>query len=93
MELATVGSKYQIVIPKNIWNKMKIQPGDKVGLFLDDSGILKIKLRSKSWVERTYGMMKEAWKGIDPIAELKKMRDEWEERLREIEKIKQTKRV
>ena len=31
-------------------------------------------------------MMTEAWKGIDPIREVKKMRNEWEEKLQKFEK-------
>lgn len=78
MELVTVGSKYQVVIPKKIRKKMEIQPGDMVGLLLEDTETVKIKTKPKSWVERTYGLMKDEWKDMDPIAELEKMRNEWE---------------
>lgn len=75
----TVGSKYQIVIPKEIREKINgLRPGDKVVVKKVDKDTVTIKKVKKDWVERTRGMMKEAWKDIDPIAELEKMRDEWE---------------
>lgn len=88
----TVGPKYQIVIPKEVRKKMKgLKPGGKVVVKSTDENTITIKTDPKSWVERTYGMMTEAWKNIDPIAELEKMRNEWEERLKELEKIPKSK--
>lgn len=87
MQLVTVGRKYQIVIPKEVRKKLKgLKPGSKVGLHAVDETTATIKSEPKSWVERTYGMMAEAWKDIDPVREVEKMRDEWEERLKELEK-------
>ena len=45
--------------------------------------VVEKKLKSKastspnSWVERGFGMMKNAWKDIDPSKEIEKMRNEW----------------
>lgn len=87
MYQVTVGSKYQIVIPKEIRKKMRgIRPGSKVGLYPVDRETVSIKVPEKNWAEESYGFMKDAWKGIDPIKEVEKMRDEWEERLQELEK-------
>lgn len=87
MQLVTVGSRYQIVIPKEVRKKVKgIKPGAKVEVYLKDNKTVAIKAEEESWLERTRGMMTEAWKGIDTTKELEKMRDEWEERLKELEK-------
>ena len=88
MQQVTVGTKYQVVIPREIRQHMKgIIPGTKVNVKRIDEDTLLIKTDSaKNWIERTYGMMSEAWKNIDPIAEVKKGRDEWEERLKKLEK-------
>lgn len=89
MQQVTVGTKYQIVIPKEVRKKIKgLKPGNKVDVYQVDDQTLTVKAKpdQTSWVERTYGMMSEAWKGIDPIAELEKMRNEWEERLKKFEK-------
>lgn len=87
MQLVTVGTKYQIVIPKEVRKKLKgLKPGSKVGLHVVDETTATIRAEPKNWVDRTYGMMAGAWKDIDPIREVEKMRDEWEERLKELEK-------
>lgn len=87
MQIVTVGSKYQIVIPKEVRKKMKgLRPGIKVGVYSDKEDTMTVKTEPQNWVERTRGIMTEAWKGIDTTKELQKMRDEWEERLKEIEK-------
>lgn len=86
MQLVTVGAKYQIVIPKEVRKKINgIRPGQKVGVYVKE-GEAVIKPESANWLDRTRGMMTEAWKGVDTTKELEKIRDEWEERMREIEK-------
>jgi len=90
MQIVTVGTKYQIVIPKEVRKKIKaIQPGSKVNL-VEKEGKITLEPIERTWVERTSGMMTEYWKDIDPIAELEKMRNEWEERLEEQAKIWKT---
>lgn len=77
MQLVTVGPKYQIVIPKEIRKKVKVRPGDKVGLSVDKD-IVKLEPHPKNWLERTRGMMTEAWKGIDTTKYLEELRNEWD---------------
>jgi len=85
MQQVTVGPKYQIVIPKDLRKKIKrFKPGDKVYVSLQGENKLVVQTDPQSWVERTRGMMTEAWKDIDTIAELEKTRNEWEERLEEL---------
>ena len=87
MQQVTVGTKYQIVIPKEVRKKIKgLRPGSKVSVNKLDENTIAIKTKPLDWVERTRGMMTEAWKNIDTTAELEKMRDEWEDRLKELEK-------
>lgn len=91
MQLVTVGTKYQIVIPKNVRTKIKsLRPGKKVGVSTDEKFIT-INPEPQSWADRNYGLMKDAWKDIDPIAEVEKIRNEWEEKLEEQAKIWQGK--
>lgn len=81
MQLVTVGSKYQIVIPKEVRKKFKgLQPGTKVAIKQIDDETISIKATKKTWADETYGIMKDAWKGINPAAEIDKMRDEWDEK-------------
>lgn len=75
MQLVTVGSKYQIVIPKEVRKKNK-------GIKPTGENTITVKPRHKLWSDESYGFMKEAWKDIDPAIETEKMRDEWDERSR-----------
>lgn len=89
MEQVTVGPKYQIVIPKSVRRKIKgLKPGSKVSVKAVDDETVKIKTEPEKWLERTYGLMSDAWRGVDTEAELKKIKNEWEERLNEFEKNK-----
>lgn len=84
MQLVTVGSKYQIVIPKEVRSKIKgLRPGSKVSIKTDKKTIT-VKPVAKNWSDAHYGAFKKYWKGTDPAAEVEKMRDEWEERLKEL---------
>lgn len=75
----TVGPKYQIVIPKEVRKKIKgLLPGVQVSVLSSNKDTIIIRKPDKSWVERTRGMMTEAWKGLDTDAYLKKLRDEWD---------------
>ncbi len=83
----TVGTKYQIVIPKEVRSKLNsLSPGDKVNIQAIDKHTFSVKTDPLAWIKSTSGLMKEAWKDIDPIKELEKMRDEWDERLNELGK-------
>lgn len=87
MQLVTIGPKYQVVIPKEIRKKFKdIQPGSKVAVKADKN-IIAVKPVAKNWSDKHYGAFKKYWKGINMIEEVEKMRDEWEERLKELEKL------
>lgn len=78
MQLTTVGSKYQIVIPKEVRKKIKgLRPGAKVAVRSLDTQTIAIKSIEKSWVEQTRGIAKEAWKGIDTTKYLEDLRNEW----------------
>lgn len=46
---------------------------------------LEVIPKQDNWVERTRGIMANAWKDTDPAEEINRMRDEWEEKVRELE--------
>lgn len=75
----TVGSKYQIVIPKEVRKKVKgLRPGKKVIVKAINEETIAVKPVEQNWLERTRGMMKEAWKGIDTTKYLEDLRNEWD---------------
>ena len=82
MQLVTVGTKYQIVIPKEVRKKVKgIKPGVKVGVIISGKNTVSVKTQPESWVERTRGIAKEAWKNIDTTKYLEDLRNEWEKKI------------
>lgn len=79
MQQVTVGSKYQIVIPKEVRKSVKgLKPGSKVVVKKIDEETITIKTYEKNWLERTRGIAKEAWKGIDTTKYLEDLRNEWD---------------
>ena len=78
MQTVTVGPKYQVVIPKEVRKKtVGLNPGIKVAIKSVNKNTITIEVSPLDWIERTAGIMAEAWKSIDPIKELEKMRNEW----------------
>jgi AbrB family looped-hinge helix DNA binding protein len=81
MQTVTIGTKNQIVLPKEVRKKIKgLKPGSKVMVYPIDKDTIGIKVSNKNWVEDNYGLMKNAWGNIDPIKELEKMKKEWDEK-------------
>ena len=81
MQQVTVGTKYQIVIPIQVRKKIKgLQPGSKVSVDLASEGTITVKTNPQDWLERTRGMMKNAWKGIDTTKYLENLRNEWDKK-------------
>lgn len=79
MQQVTVGPKYQIVIPKEVRKKLNgLKPGAKVMVKKINADTITIKTNPKNWLERTRGIAKEAWKGIDTTKYLNDLRNEWD---------------
>jgi AbrB family looped-hinge helix DNA binding protein len=72
-----VGPKYQVVIPQAVRKKVSISPKKEV-VVEEINGAIVILPQPKSFTEFMFGLGKEAWKGIDPKAYVKKERDHWE---------------
>ncbi len=80
MQQVTVGTKNQIVLPKEIRQKIKgLKPGRRVSIYSLDENTIAIKISAKNWLDSSYGAMKARWNKMNPIEEVEKMRDEWHE--------------
>lgn len=87
MQQVTIGTKNQIVIPREVRKKVEgLKPGRKVNVYIRGKDEVVIKTDDISWIKKTAGLMTSAWKDISPVKELKKMRNEWEDRLTKYEK-------
>ncbi|MGH2357586.1 MAG: AbrB/MazE/SpoVT family DNA-binding domain-containing protein [Candidatus Limnocylindria bacterium] len=73
-----VSSRHQIVVPAEVRRKLGIKAGDRLAVKVHDRAIV---LRpSGSAVDRLYGAGQGLY-GPDPVAYVRALRDEWEERL------------
>lgn len=80
MQQVTVGPKYQIVIPKQLRTQIKgITPGSRVNVYSSGDTII-INTSGKDWVKKNYGALKKYWNNVDPIKEIEKMREEWDDK-------------
>lgn len=78
MQQITIGTKNQIVIPKELRQQIKgLKPGRKVNIYSLKGDTIIIKVDPQSWLDSSYGLMKSAWGKKDPLKELDNMREEW----------------
>lgn len=81
MQLITIGTKNQIVLPKEVRNKIKgLKPGEKVMIYPLNDNTVAIKVDNRDWIQASQGITKNAWKDIDTTAYLDKLRNEWNEK-------------
>lgn len=94
METVIVGSRYQIVIPKRVRRQIKaIKPGAKVVVKARGNGKIEVEPDKseeeaikdmKAWIKKYAGSGTEAWKDVEATEYIRKLRDEWEERLKKL---------
>lgn len=78
MQEVLVGSKYQVVIPKEVRKKIAgLKPGIRVAVSPLDETTVAIRKMDQSWVAKTKGIAKKAWAGIDTTKYLKDLKREW----------------
>lgn len=82
MQQITVGTKYQIVIPKEIRKKIKgLKPGDKMVVQSLDNKTVAIRKADQNWAIRTRGIAQKAWSKLDTSKYLEDLRNEWDKKL------------
>jgi len=72
-----VSSKYQIVVPRDARNALKVQPGDYLLTAVRD-GMLLLRPQPKSYTKALRGLHKELWKDVDLENYLKQERKSWQ---------------
>jgi bifunctional DNA-binding transcriptional regulator/antitoxin component of YhaV-PrlF toxin-antitoxin module len=81
MQQVTIGTKNQVVIPQELRrNVAGLKPGRKVSMYVLNKNTVAIKVSDTSWLENSYGKMKNAWKKKKASTQLEKMRNEWDEK-------------
>ena len=76
MTIATVGKRYQVVIPLKERNKLKIRPNSKVEVTAEGDKLVIYPISPASF----RGMGRNLSEEIDATDYVKKLRREWEER-------------
>lgn len=74
-----VSTKHQVVVPSQARRALGIRAGDRLSVEITPDGII---LRPGGWraSHRLRGLGSEAWQGVDPVAYVRQLRSEWDER-------------
>lgn len=81
MQQVTIGTKNQIVLPKEVRKKIKgLKPGNKVMVYSLNEDTVAIKVDTKNWIEKSRGLASSAWIAIDTTKYLTDLRNEWNEK-------------
>ena len=76
MTIATVGKRYQVVIPQKERQKLNIKPNSKVEIEVEGERLIIYPLSTS----RLRGIGLEINEGTDATAYVKKLREEWDKR-------------
>lgn len=75
-EFVRVSGKYQIVIPKSIREKIRLEKGDELTVSLEGNTIV-LRVRPESFSDYTLGLHRDIWKGVDASEYVEKERSSW----------------
>lgn len=76
MRYTTIGSRFQVVIPKEVRERLKLKPHTKVVVGARDGHLVLFPVRGGE----LRGMGKELADGADAVDYVKRLRQEWEQR-------------
>lgn len=77
MNVTTVSDKYQIVIPKQIREKLAIKQRQKLVSYIVGSHLV-LSPQNDSYAEKLAGLGKKLWQNIDPVEYIRRERQQWE---------------
>lgn len=74
---STLTSKYQVVIPKPVRDKVKMKAGQTMLIqALGDLIVLQPK-KNQGWAQSLLGLGKDVWQNIDPVTYVRNERKSW----------------
>lgn len=73
-----VSSKHQIAVPSEVRRTLGIKAGDRLGVEVRD-GLIMLRPQAGTVADRLYGSGRGIY-GSDPVAYVRALRDEWEDR-------------
>ena len=78
-QIVTIGSKSQVVIPKEVRKLTpELKTGKKVRVRVLNPRAVIVEAVDQDWVSSAYGMHQKVWQGVDATEYIKKLRDQWE---------------
>jgi len=80
-ESVRLSSKYQVVIPKGIRERLKLEKGDELTVGLQGENIV-MRVRPESFAGYTLGLHEDIWRDVDPTEYVEGERSRWESRRR-----------
>jgi len=72
----TLSSKNQVVIPKEARDRLRLNPGKRLLVHVED-GIIIMVPEPEDYVKALRGLHKEIWKGLDTDRYLRDERNNW----------------
>jgi AbrB family looped-hinge helix DNA binding protein len=75
MTTAKLGLRYQIVVPKDVREILKLKPGDRLEVKVEDGKVVMIPQQSHA--SRLFGKHRELWQDTDPVAYIRSEKESW----------------
>ena len=77
-ETVRVSKKYQVVIPKQARDALKIDRGDELVVSIREGQVI-MKPKPKNYTEHMRGLHKNLWKDVDATKYVEKEREAWKQ--------------
>ena len=75
MTVAKLGERYQIVVPKDVREALKLKPGDKLEVRVEDGKVVMIPQLSHT--SRLFGKHRAIWQDTNAVAYVRSERESW----------------
>jgi AbrB family looped-hinge helix DNA binding protein len=74
MGISAVTRNFQVTLPKDVRERLRIKEGDKVFVDVDEDGKITLDIVKKSPVDESFGIWKEEMEGVEYT---RRLRQEW----------------
>jgi AbrB family looped-hinge helix DNA binding protein len=75
-----VSTKHQIVVPSTARRALGIKAGDRLSVEVTPEGVI-LRPRARRAGARLRGLGSDIWQGVDPVEYVRRLRQEWDERV------------
>lgn len=72
-----VSSKHQVSLPSDARRRLGIQPGDRLSVEVTEDALV-LRVRPARPSDRLRGLGRGAWAGVDPVEEIRTLREQAE---------------